>query len=105
MPELIMEQETKTRDKTQYPIDIDIILYNDDTTPFPFVQMILRKIFELSPAQSDIVTMQVHMKPTPDTTGTLIRTVTLSKASEMQKKYEAVVAEFGLDLIVTFKPH
>jgi len=56
LPEIIAHEET----------DLDpgwkVLVHNDDVTPFDFVTVVLRSIFQLSPEIAEHVTLTAHFR-------------------------------------------
>lgn len=104
---VVLERDNKTinknKKKPKYPQNMRIIMFNDDVTDMKYVSMILVECFEKSPIEAQKIMLMTHLKPTPDTEGTIISTVSVQKASEMMEKFEIVKKMLDVPLLVITK--
>lgn len=53
-------EKTTSKIKIKYPSKYKVIFFNDDKTPFDFVEAILIKIFNKSVTDAQILTLKIH---------------------------------------------
>ena len=101
---VLLERDNKTinrnKKKPKYPKNMRIIMFNDEVTYMEYVSMVLVECFEKSPIEAQKIMLMIHLKPTPDTEGTIISTVSTEKASEMMAKFEMFKEMFDIPLLV-----
>lgn len=61
-PETIEQTEIETKIEVKRPSQYNVIFYNDDYTPFAFVEEVLVKIFNKSKQQAEQIAMKVHQE-------------------------------------------
>jgi ATP-dependent Clp protease adaptor protein ClpS len=62
MPNVITDRKTTTATRTERPRLYKVILLNDDFTPREFVVQVLRRVFRMTEAESDVVMMTAHQR-------------------------------------------
>ena len=52
----------RTKEKVAKPPMYNVILINDDYTPMEFVINVLEQVFQKSPIEAELITLQVHLQ-------------------------------------------
>lgn len=85
------KEETKTDIDTAEVEYYDLVFYNDETTPFNFVMIMLTDIVNKSLSEAEEITLKIH-----ESKAAAVHTSTQSIVDEMNRKIQAIVKEEGL---------
>ena len=84
MPIFDMDIQLQQQTKTKKPSMYNVYLYNDDVTPFEFVEQILQQIFKKEGSAVMRITQEAHNNGKA-LVGTYIRDVAVSRCNISQK--------------------
>lgn len=88
------EPQLKEKLKLKKPSKYKVIIYNDDFTPFHFVEEVLTVIFNKTVTESKIITHDIHVKGSA-----VVGVYTLEIAQTKQKQTEYNARKNGFPLL------
>lgn len=92
------QTQTLTKPKLKKPKMYNVILHNDDITPFQYVQLVLVSIFEKSDEEAFDITKTIHVSK-----GGIAGTYTKEIAQEKINEVLTMNFELGFNLMVSME--
>lgn len=92
------QSQTLTKPKIKKPKMYNVILHNDDVTPFQYVLLVLTNIFEKSETDAVEITQQIHVSK-----GGIAGTYSKEIAQEKINEVLTMNFEFNFNLMVSME--